>query len=115
MSAGASPRRGHSSSLRDTALGPMWIPTSTTPCASMPDEFAGIETRGRRPKDGSDKQNIKMLKAICHTCDFVNECLTSALEEEGGRKSHLRHGMRGATTPEERESIARKHRKKEAA
>lgn len=108
------PRGGLTSSLRDTALGRMWVPEGKTPCASMPDEFAELDNRGRNTKTGEDKKHLKMLKDICHTCDFTSICLEAALEEEGGRKAVNRHGMRGATTPTERETIARNLRKRTA-
>lgn len=109
-------RGGHTSAVRDTRLGPMWIPPGVPPCAKFPDEFSDIEPkRGRKAKGDPELAHIAAMKEICRTqCKFTEDCLKSALLEEGGRTSQYRHGIRGATTPQERETLARYARKRTA-
>ena len=66
------------------------------PCADDPDLFF--------PPLGSHITDIRLAKAICAGCDMRRACLTFALEH------HIRDGIWGGTTREERKAIWRNER-----
>ena len=55
------------------------------------------------------------LFRICAACPVKEECLESALAEEGNVSRHGRFGIRGGHTPRERARIARQRRKEAEA
>jgi WhiB family redox-sensing transcriptional regulator len=55
--------------------------------------------------DPSDRAGIARAKEICNTCNFIEECLASAVWEP------KLEGIWGGTTPRQRETIRTRLRK----
>jgi hypothetical protein len=62
-----------------------------------------------------DKAAVTDAQRICATCPVVDECLTAALAEEGGRGKDTRFGIRGGLTPSQRHALYNRHRMRRAA
>lgn len=55
-----------------------------------------------------DAAGVDRARAICGNCPVLQDCLTSAMGEEGSDEPHLRDGMRGGHTPAERYTAHRR-------
>ena len=69
----------------------------------FPGEHERPDARDRRVQDAKD---------VCAGCPVRDACLAYAMDREGSRHAHLRGGIYGGLTPEERASIARAARRK---
>lgn len=78
--------------------GVQWLPPQevTLPCATDPDHWYS-------PKIVDQES----ARAGCMRCPIRLECLEAALRYEGQLDSGGRYGVWGATTPQQREAIAR--------
>lgn len=63
------------------------VPCEKLPHAFYPEDIIDPELR---------QASTKMAKALCQSCPIVEACFTYALE------TNQRHGIWGATTPDER-------------
>ena len=52
--------------------------------------------------DPGNKKATAQAVGICHGCPVVQQCLTAALKEEGGRSKESRFGIRAGLTPGQR-------------
>lgn len=85
----------------------IWIPTEPTPCGSYPDMFANVDARLHH------KADVLRAKAMCRNeCKFAEECLDSAMREEGGASKAGRAGIRGGYTAAEREGLYRANKRR---
>lgn len=71
-------------------------------CLSQPDLFVPRRTE----KDG----RVTDARRVCATCPVRQDCLTSAMAEEGRSDQFRRAGVRGGLTPTQRASLARRSR-----
>lgn len=62
--------------------GDLWFPTSYD---TMPGRY-----------------QVAVAVQICARCPVQPACLQDAMDEEGGKQLHVRHGIRGGYTPAER-------------
>lgn len=58
----------------------------------------------------SDPRGIAAARAVCAGCPVVDECLASAMAEEGERHKDQRHGVRAGLTGEERANFRRQQK-----
>lgn len=61
------------------------------------------------PEDGpSDEQALAFARSHCFKCPVRSDCLDAEMREEGRAVEARRHGLRGATTPQQRASLYRR-------
>lgn len=63
------------------------------------------------PQPG-DQQGVDRAKAVCADCPVWRDCLTDALNEEGGRRPTSRYGIRGGVTEAQRFGIYKRTKPK---
>lgn len=85
----------------------IWIPDQDVPCGAHADLFTSSKM-GRLPIG-----ELNYMRRLClEECPLTQECLDSALREEGDAMAAERGGMRGGCTPKERRRINVRRRKK---
>jgi len=104
-------------------IGRIWTPDRPVPCQSNPYAWteAALVSAGRVPDGYATgravvEEDTKAEREICRVmCPLREQCLESALLEEGSSKAPQRYGIRGALLPWERETEYKKRRAVERA